>query len=166
MKAIWFGAVSAVALSVAGCVIRYEVRGSDDDVAESTAESTAGSSAGSSAESFGGGSGGSGPLQTGGAGSSASSDTGVPACDPDEVVCGLDCVRLATNPDHCGECDNVCAPDLACDRGDCRDDCRDGKDICARYCVDLEVDAMHCGGCGEACAADEVCVDEACQVDR
>ena len=43
----------------------------------------------------------------------------VAPCLEPKTVCGDDCVFLATHPDHCGECGNVCEEDDTCVDGEC-----------------------------------------------
>ncbi len=43
------------------------------------------------------------------------------SCAPGYAQCGLRCVDLETDPDHCGSCDHACAPATLCVSGACGD---------------------------------------------
>ena len=58
------------------------------------------------------------------------------------AVCGGSCVDTASDPHHCGACDNVCAARLVCDRGAC------GMPACLVQ--------------GPPCPNDHVCCGDAC----
>lgn len=40
-------------------------------------------------------------------------------CFEPRTMCGMDCVLLASAPDHCGECDNECGDGESCQEGEC-----------------------------------------------
>lgn len=79
-------------------------------------------------------------------------------------------VALATNPQHCGACNNPCPnaanAAVACAAGTCQFTCNAGfadcnadpKDGCE---VDLQTDPVHCGTCTTSCAG-TACENGAC----
>jgi hypothetical protein len=71
-----------------------------------------GGGAGPGGSSGSGGTGGVGGNGTGGIG-------GGPACPVGQTMCGSVCVHKATNPAHCGMCDNVCGGSQTCVDGQC-----------------------------------------------
>ena len=58
------------------------------------------------------------------------------ACNPGDACCGGRCGNLASDPQNCGTCGNVCAGNAAC---------------CAGKCVATDT-AQNCGTCGTSCA--------------
>ncbi len=76
-------------------------------------------------------------------------------CQADQALCGDACVVLATNPAHCGSCNNACPAGTTCTNGVC--DCQAGLTSCSGQCVDITSDSANCGGCGVACGVGEVC---------
>ena len=98
---------------------------------------------------------------------SSSSGTSSGACTGgDNKQCGDDCVDLAINPDHCGDCDVACAQGETCNQGQCEgSSCTSPEVSCLGECVDLLTHHDHCGGCEQPCAGDEVCVNGACSAD-
>lgn len=89
-----------------------------------------------------------------------SEDTGSDAnsCTAPEERCGNTCVNTQTDPDHCGDCNQACAPPpnaevQACVGGDCQYTCADGF-------YDLN-DNIFSDGCESECGpnAQEVCGD-------
>jgi Stigma-specific protein, Stig1 len=81
-------------------------------------------------------------------------------CEAPDALCGTDCVDITSDADHCGECDNACAPGLACVDGACQ--CEPGFTDCDGECLDLNFDHANCGGCGVPCGASEFCDAGAC----
>jgi hypothetical protein len=130
-------------LALTSCVIAYEVP--PEDIA-STGDTTGAAMTTTSSSSS----------------ESTATDTDL-ECTEQQMPCGSACADVQVDPDHCGECDVVCGPTEACDRAECRDSCRDDKEICDRYCVDLDVDPMHCGACNTPCGPEETCVDRICE---
>lgn len=92
---------------------------------------------------------------------------------PDRLEqCGVDCVDLKTNTNHCGACNNVCTgntPRCACPKEDakcekagtkasCAAGCPTGQTDCGTECVaDFANSNAHCGQCGEVCSAGFQC---------
>jgi len=112
-------------------------------------------------------------------------DSGPPptdACTPSDEICNMaddDCdgmtdegFELATDPDNCGGCGNVCELPHAtagCMGGACVvDSCEMGFDDCdddpGNGCEsELATDAGNCGGCGTSCIPpDRMCCDGTC----
>jgi hypothetical protein len=82
-------------------------------------------------------------------------------CGPGFTNCGGACVETASNPAHCGRCDNACAtpPNATrtCTGGTCGFTCTAGFADCnmnsADGCeVNTQTATAHCGGCGRVCA--------------
>jgi stigma-specific protein Stig1 len=89
---------------------------------------------------------------SGGAGSSSTGDTTTTGgCSPDEVTCDGACVKLATDPAHCGQCGHACASMEVCMQSACAASCTSGLTRCGSACVDLQSDAQHCGSCTAVC---------------
>ncbi len=98
------------------------------------------------------------------ASSDASSDAS-PDASPDDpcpitqTLCGDECVTLATDRAHCGECERACARGLVCTMGECEVECAASLATCdspdggpdERFCAQLEFDPSHCGACDRAC---------------
>lgn len=85
-------------------------------------------------------------------------------CAPGLTNCAGECIDLETDPDHCGECSEVCE-DASCAEGECVESgCPDFGDDCDGACTDLDSDRYHCGDCFRECGLDEVCVQGDCYV--
>jgi hypothetical protein len=78
------------------------------------------------------------------------------------TTCGSSCVDTATDPRHCGRCDNACPTAMnavaSCTGGTCGLTCASGFGDCdtnlGTGCeVTLGSSAEHCGRCGNACTA-------------
>ena len=99
-----------------------------------------------------------------------------PACGPDQrcggrgcecidaalSACGPSCVRLSTDPGHCGTCDRPCRDGEVCQQGECAEQCDEGLQNCAGSCVDWLHDRLYCGNCETRCAEGDVCRDGEC----
>ncbi|MFW5739348.1 MAG: DUF5060 domain-containing protein, partial [Myxococcota bacterium] len=124
---------------------------------------------GSDSSSASGGTGGAGEdasagaagLGGGGSGGSGGSGGGV-TCPPGKTACGLACVDLQTDPEHCGSCSNACAPTQVCSLGTCSDSCDPELVNCDGACVDTQTNPEHCGACGQACAQGASCSGGQC----
>jgi hypothetical protein len=82
-------------------------------------------------------------------------------CTADESECGLDCIDLSTNVEHCGSCDRACpAAASGCKGGACV--CLDGAAVCGEECVDLSTDSNHCGKCTTTCDSNSICDNGVC----
>ncbi|MBN2194022.1 MAG: hypothetical protein JW751_14500 [Polyangiaceae bacterium] len=81
-------------------------------------------------------------------------------CADGLAPCGGDCVDLATNATHCGDCGQGCATGAFCEAGSCG--CQGDLTRCGADCVDTESDAAHCGACDVACAPPAVCSRSDC----
>jgi hypothetical protein len=72
------------------------------------------------------------------------------ACDPHYAHCdsspegGCE-TNTATDPSHCGGCDNACPPGVACVDGGCAASCVPPNTACVDGCFDLSSDPDHCG---------------------
>jgi hypothetical protein len=87
---------------------------------------------------------------------------GSASCPTDQTACDGVCVRLETDPAHCGACGTACSGGTVCDQGTCALSCGGGTTACGVGCVDTALDPAHCGGCNKACAPTEVCAAGAC----
>lgn len=81
-------------------------------------------------------------------------------CEGETVLCGTQCVTLATDSRNCGECGRVCLPGTTCAGGTC--DCRAPSLSCGGVCTDVTSDPAHCGSCDHACGAGEECAGSTC----
>ena len=91
-------------------------------------------------------------------------------CDADpNTICET---RVATDPMHCGECDNACSASAGeqavCEEGVCRTDCAAGRGDCngdaSDGCeTDLLTEVLHCGACNRSCG-ETACSSGACEV--
>jgi hypothetical protein len=90
-------------------------------------------------------------------------EDGPQPCPEGMERCGEACFDLATDPAHCGSCENVCSPDRACAGGACV--CREGLTDCDGTCVDITSDPQHCGGCTVLCPTGWVCSASACSLE-
>lgn len=61
--------------------------------------------------------------------------------------CGNDCVDLATNADHCGECSSAVGPMQTCHDG--APACDPDLTACGSECVSIVDDPQHCGACDQ-----------------
>lgn len=81
-------------------------------------------------------------------------DEGCPVvCEPPFVDCGDgSCLDLESDPNNCGTCGNICAPDEACTSGIC-------EPACTPDCTDKECGDDGCGGSCGSCSDVEFCND-------
>ncbi|HUF92004.1 MAG TPA: hypothetical protein VMR23_06485 [Candidatus Limnocylindria bacterium] len=75
--------------------------------------------------------------------------------------------NTASDPQHCGQCGNACAPGESCSSGSCQPaGCAAGQTSCNGVCTSLDSDTDNCGACGAVCGggANSVgaCVGGAC----
>lgn len=119
-------------------------------------DASAGSDGGNDA---GLGSGGCAPSCTGG----QLCINGACTCPTYQAFCNGQCIPVATDPMHCGDCTTVCGGATACSGGKCESSCMTGLDICNNACVDLQSDNDNCGMCGKACATGQGCVAGSCK---
>jgi hypothetical protein len=77
-----------------------------------------------------------------------------------ETCGGTECVALASDPLHCGACNQACPAGVACINGACS--CPGGTELCGSSCVDVATNAQNCGKCGSLCAAKQVCLQGKC----
>ena len=68
-------------------------------------------------------------------------------------LCGLDCVDLMNDRNHCGECGKRCAPGQPCVQGHCAvDECPSSQVFCGEKCIDPIENKEFCGATlGGAC---------------
>jgi hypothetical protein len=77
--------------------------------------------------------------------------------DPVMRDCGLGCIDVRTDEEHCGDCFRTCEGG-ACVAGVC--ECGSLTD-CGAGCVDTSSDPANCGRCGDGCGA-FACVEGRC----
>lgn len=82
-------------------------------------------------------------------------------CSAGQSSCGGQCVSLATDSNHCGNCDTVCGANATCSQGACVG-CPGGLTSCDGGCVDVRSDNAHCGTCGHACPTGQGCSQNTC----
>jgi hypothetical protein len=141
------GLVLLVALGFGACAGGRAPQSDDDISAGGTGNSgTGGHSAGT------GGIGGTTSTGVGGQGGDA--------CIVGLTPCNQQCVDLLTNPLHCGQCNNPCAPDRYCGVGNCI--CSGGLLDCGGTCTDTQTSTAHCGSCDAPCAVDQTCSGGGC----
>ena len=80
----------------------------------------------------------------------------------------LACTDTSKDPENCGGCNTVCAPQQTCTAGQCTN-CPSGQLQCPvaaspglTQCIAVLSDNANCGGCGVACAAPSSCQQGAC----
>jgi hypothetical protein len=86
--------------------------------------------------------------------------TPAPACAAPNTICAGVCVDITTDPNHCGNCQNVCPQGLSCVFGNCQ--CPNGQYECNGACIDLLNDLDNCGSCGIICSQDAKCTNGVC----
>lgn len=82
------------------------------------------------------------------------------SCEAGLDICASQCVDTATDPLHCGSCDNACTGGKECRGGSCV--CPVGLELCSGVCTSTMTDAGHCGGCGITCVDGRVCEAGGC----
>ena len=125
------------------------------------------------------------PGPDGGPGLRQTLDAGSAPCAAGQVRCGSYCATTATDPLHCGRCDNRCAPGQICAAGLCATAgpglrapptaggdggpllvtparCVAPQVSCGAYCANTSNDPFNCGRCGARCATGQVCVASRC----
>lgn len=115
--------------------------------------------------------------------SSTSSDITdtLPACPGKKIRCGLLCVDVRNDAQHCGGCFVGCAAPASCIGGQCLRSCdegcsadeecnieqlcacKDAKTHCGAECVDLGSSVAHCGACGRVCGPAQTCLAGQCR---
>jgi hypothetical protein len=75
--------------------------------------------------------------------------------------CDGTCVNVASDPNACGGCGNVCNPIQGCVDGLCVS-CPPAWSWCVETCVNPMADAANCGGCGITCGENQACVAGSC----
>ncbi len=88
--------------------------------------------------------------------------TFVEMCALGEARCGADCVNVASDSSHCGDCDLSCPADEVCRTGTCQSSCASGGTSCSGQCVTLGDDTSNCGACGNACPQGSTCAGGVC----
>src|SRR5687768_10471000 len=78
-------------------------------------------------------------------------------CRAGTATCGSRCVDLDSDPSHCGECGNRCAPGEVCSGSECAGSCAAGLADCDGACVDIDSHDLNCGSCGTACPGTTAC---------
>ena len=87
------------------------------------------------------------------------SECGHLKCDNQYGSCDGDlsngCETSLLSNEHCGACDNACAPGQTCrpdskGKGECV--CPPGLALCGNACVNLTTDPKNCGACGNLCS--------------
>lgn len=82
-------------------------------------------------------------------------------CPTGASCCGGACSETASDPAHCGSCGNACPSGQVCLNSACSAGCG-SLTQCGSACVDTQTSALNCGGCGQACGAGQSCVDGDC----
>lgn len=80
---------------------------------------------------------------------------------PPANQCGSECVDLATDPNHCGQCNKKCPAEEVCQAGSCV--CPETSVICDGVCTDTQTNRLHCGGCGKECTWGQTCEGGKCK---
>ncbi len=163
IRAAVLAVLTCVALqATAGCGSEVIATGSSGG-ASSTGLTTTGTQGGASSTSTSGAS----STGAGGAQGGASSTGTGGGCGGGATACNGGCVTLATDPENCGTCGNVCSSLNAstCIQGTCVVSCDEpGFAACGNVCVDVATDPDNCGACGMVCPTDESCVTGTCEL--
>jgi sugar lactone lactonase YvrE len=85
---------------------------------------------------------------------------------PDYVLmmCGLQCVNIASDMTNCGGCSQPCGATVSgtlCVAGQCL--CPSGQTACSNQCTDTQTDQNNCGTCGHSCQG-AACAGGLCQM--
>jgi hypothetical protein len=94
------------------------------------------------------------------AGDGSAEPDGPPICSDNQIICEGRCASPASDPDHCGGCNNPCDTRV-CIQGSCLV-CESEEGVCGQRCVNLSLDADNCGGCGKSCT-NGLCSNGQCQ---
>ena len=97
-------------------------------------------------------------------GTSGEESTG-PSCAKPLGFCGDLCVDLENDPNHCGDCDQICAQGLTCLEGQCGVACGPMAVACGETCTDLDLDPNNCGECEHTCDPGIACLNGVCTPD-
>ncbi len=76
------------------------------------------------------------------------------------LECGGECVDPLTDPQHCGECGNVCPVGTTCQQGTCQ--CPGIQRLCDGECTATDSDRLNCGQCGVICGYESDCAGGQC----
>ncbi len=76
-------------------------------------------------------------------------------CAPPQSICESQCVDTASDPLHCGGCNQPCGGGTECVNGACV--CPASTTLCNGVCVDLMSDAGNCMRCGNTCLDGRIC---------
>jgi hypothetical protein len=77
----------------------------------------------------------------------------ISACAATQDACGLSCVDLQSDANHCGFCNVACKLGESCAMGKCT--CTAPTSACG--CIDAATDRTNCGGCGVVCSPAQSC---------
>jgi hypothetical protein len=87
-------------------------------------------------------------------------------CGSGETNCNGKCIKLPTDPEHCGACDKPCPVPAGgaatCADSKCGVDCNPGLNECSGGCYDFLSEPEHCGDCETVCNTDQVCTATGC----
>jgi hypothetical protein len=92
-------------------------------------------------------------------GEDAGVDTALVCLDP-QIACNNQCVDPASDPENCGDCNEICATGV-CLQGDCLV-CSSDQSVCGQTCVNTDTDPDNCGGCGNPCMSG-LCSNGVCE---
>jgi len=82
-------------------------------------------------------------------------------CGLGQLKCADTCKDVASDPNNCGACGNMCASCEFCVAGECRAACEPPRTQCGPLCVDLQSDPNNCGTCGHVCESG-ICSEGEC----
>ena len=97
-----------------------------------------------------------GPTPGNGSGNGTSAGT----CGTGLQPCNGGCVDIASDPQNCGSCGNICGAGQSCQVAVCR--CQGGLADCGTGCLSLSSNHDNCGACNNVCGPTEVCNRSAC----
>ena len=81
---------------------------------------------------------------------------------PERVDCGGECADLTSDPNHCGDCDEVCAADSPCYEGECLCPGMTRGLNCGGSCTETWSNPLHCGECDNSCGVGGSCERDTC----